>query len=147
MLFYYVHYFRLINGSYTGVLAEVVYDRADVSFNSRFLNDPMIQKPYHYTRTNGLDYICFIVPKAKTLTRLQILWMTFTVEVWLCVAVTYALMTKSFQIFNKLNLSSGRRKISDPFMTSLQVKKKKNKQIIFDNVVLSCFITYLGSYA
>ncbi|XP_015365735.1 PREDICTED: uncharacterized protein LOC107163033 [Diuraphis noxia] len=110
----------LINGSYTGVLAEVVNGRADVAFNSRFLNDPMIQKPYHYTRTNGLDYICFIVPKAETLTRLQILWMTFTVEVWLCVAVTYALMIKSFQLFNKFNLS-GERKISDPFMTSLQI--------------------------
>lgn len=100
-----------------------------MSFNGRFLNDPMIHKPYRNTRSNGLDFICFIVPKAETLTRLQILWMTFTVEVWLCVAVTFALMIKSFQLFNKLNLSGG-RKISDPFMTSLQVEKNK-----FNNAV------------
>ncbi|XP_060833990.1 uncharacterized protein LOC132917312 [Rhopalosiphum padi] len=108
----------------------------------------MIQKPYQYTLTNGLDYICFIVPKAETLTRLQILWMTFSVEVWLCVAVTYALMTKSFQLFNKLNLSGG-RKISDPFMTSLQVvlgmgvcslPKHVAGRILFVSCSVACFV-------
>ncbi|CAI6345881.1 unnamed protein product [Macrosiphum euphorbiae] len=108
----------------------------------------MINKPYHYTRNNGLDFICFIVPKAETLTRLQILWMTFTVEVWLCVAVTYALMTKSFQLFNKLNLSGG-RKISDPFMTSLQVvlgmgvcslPKHVAGRIFFVSCSVACFV-------
>lgn len=111
-----------MNGTYTGVLAEVVYGWADVSFNSRFLNDPTTDKPYRYTTTYGLDYICFVVPKAGPLSTMQILWKTFTVEVWLCMAVTYALMTKSFQFFNKCNLL-GDRKTSDPFMTSLQVNQ------------------------
>lgn len=139
---------RLENGTYTGVLGEVVYGRADVSFNSRFLNDPMIHKPYQYTLNNGLDYICFIVPKAETLTRLQILWMTFSVEVWICVAVTYALMTKSFQLFNKLNLSGG-RKISDPFMTSLQVKNQKLQIILFRlqyNIIMLILIRISGRF-
>ncbi|VVC34097.1 Hypothetical protein CINCED_3A006680 [Cinara cedri] len=113
----------LINGTYTGVLAEVAYGRADISFNSRFMNDPMINKAYRYSNSNGWDFICFVVPTAGPLSRLQILLQTFTFGVWLCVAVTYALMTKSFQLFNKFQLvgGGGDRKISDPFMTSIQV--------------------------
>lgn len=105
------------------MLAEVAYGRADLSFNSRFVDDPMIDKKYRYTRTCGLDLICFVVPKAKPLSRLQILWKTFTFEVWLCLVVTYALMTKSFQFFNTFSVRPfDSRKIANPLMTSLQVK-------------------------
>lgn len=113
--------FSFTNGTYTGVLAEIVYGRADVSFNSRFLNDPTKDKAYRYSNTYGLDFICFVVPRDEPLPRMQTIWKTFSLEVWLCVAVTYALMTKSFQLYNKFNLFGG-RKIPDPFMTSLQVK-------------------------
>lgn len=112
--------FRKINGQYTGLLAEVVYGRADVSFNGRFLNDPLDDKTYRYTKTNGRDYICFVVPRAEDLSRMQILFSTFTPEVWLCVVVTYALMAKSVQLFNKFKLPGG-WKIYNPSMTSLQV--------------------------
>lgn len=117
--------FSLENDSYTGVLGEVAYNRADVSFNSRFLDDPMIGKPYRYSKTNHLDSICFVVPQAKSLTKMQIVWKTFTFEVWLCVAVAYVLMSNSFQFFNKCNMLS-ERKISDPCMTSLQVNRTRN---------------------
>lgn len=115
----------MINGTYTGVLAEVVYGRVDVSFNSRFLSDPMTDKAYRYTNINGLDFICFVVPRADQVSRMQILWKTFTLEVWACVVVTYLLMTESFHVFNKFNLFGG-RKIPDPFMTSLQVTRAYN---------------------
>jgi hypothetical protein len=103
-------------------LGEVAYNRADVSFNSRFLDDPMIEKPYRYSKTNHLDSICFVVPQAKSLTKMQIVWKTFTFEVWLCMAVTYVMMINYFQFFNKYSYNlQNERKISDPFMTSLQV--------------------------
>lgn len=114
-----------MNGSYTGVLGEVVYGRADVSFNARFLNDPIIDKAYRYTRYNGLDFICFVVPRANSLSKFKMLWKTFTFEVWLCVAITYAMMFNSFHFFNKFNIFDN-RKFSDPFMTTLQV----NLQIV-----------------
>lgn len=111
-----------MNDTYTGVLAEVAYGQTDISFNSRFMNDPMINKLYRYSSPNGWDFICFVVPMAGPLSRLQILLKTFTFGVWLCVAVTYVLMTKSFQLFNTFqSFGRGDRKISDPFMTSLQV--------------------------
>lgn len=115
------------------MLAEVAYGRTDISFNSRFMNDPMINKTYRYSNSNGWDFICFVVPTAGPLSRMEILLKTFTLSVWLCVAVTYALMTKSFQLFNKLQSldSGGDRKISDPFMTSIQVTKNmKNPNAI-----------------
>lgn len=112
-----------INGTYNGVLAEVAYGRADISFNNRFLNDPMPDKEYRYSTTYGLDFVCFVVPKSRPLSRMQILYKTFTFEVWLCVAVTYALMSESFQFFNAfVGPSGGGRRIVNPFMTSLQVR-------------------------
>uniref|UniRef100_A0A2S2QC04 Ionotropic glutamate receptor C-terminal domain-containing protein n=2 Tax=Sipha flava TaxID=143950 RepID=A0A2S2QC04_9HEMI len=82
----------------------------------------MIEKPYRYSKTNHLDSICFVVPQAKSLTKMQIVWKTFTFEVWLCMAVTYVMMINYFQFFNKYSYNlQNERKISDPFMTSLQV--------------------------
>lgn len=122
--------FSLLNGTYTGVLSEVVNGHADVSFNSRFLDDPMSDKAYRYSNTNGLDYICFVVPRAGPLSIMQILWMTFTFEVWLCVAFIYTMIAKFFQFFNKIEFFGG-RKISDPLMTSLQVQIYSKFKIVF----------------
>lgn len=85
----------------------------------------MVDKAYRYSTTYGLDFICFVVPKAKPLSRMQILWKTFPFEVWLCVAVTYVLMSVSFEFFNTFAVPVSGRKISNPFMTSLQVSGGK----------------------
>jgi hypothetical protein len=60
------------NGTFTGSLGDILYDRADISLNSRFV------KTYgtddiEFTSSVGFDNLCIIVPKAKLLPK----WLAF----------------------------------------------------------------------
>ncbi|XP_050441541.1 ionotropic receptor 21a-like [Adelges cooleyi] len=111
---------RTFNGTYTGSIGEVAKGRADIAINSRFLDDPVEHKPYRYSFITGLDFICFVVPRAKPASRMQMIWKTFTVEVWVCLLICYVTVTVSFRFWNKCSLST-ERKIPVPSMTTLQV--------------------------
>jgi hypothetical protein len=60
------------NGTFTGSIGDILYDRADISLNSRFVklygtND------IEFTLPIGFDNLCIIAPKAKRLPK----WLTF----------------------------------------------------------------------
>jgi hypothetical protein len=60
------------NGTFTGTIGDILYDRADISLNSRFV------KLYgtddiEFTLPVGVDSLCVIVPKAKRLPQ----WLAF----------------------------------------------------------------------
>jgi hypothetical protein len=87
--------FPLPNGTFTGALGDVIYKRAHISFNSRFIK--------HYNTTdiefsNSIlsDKMCIIVPKAKPVPRWRRMLLSFNLELWL-ILICIFIIVASFQ--------------------------------------------------
>ena len=61
------------NGTFTGSIGDILYDRADISLNSRFVK-PYGTNDIEFTLPVGVDNLCIIVPKAKRLPQ----WLAFS---------------------------------------------------------------------
>ena len=87
--------FPLPNGNFTGALGDVIYRRADISFNSRFV------KYYNSTDiefSNSVlsDKMCIIVPKARLIPHWRRMLLSFNSELWLILFGTF-MTVASFQ--------------------------------------------------
>lgn len=88
--------FPLPNGNFTGALGDVIYRRAEISLNSRFV------KYYNSTDIEFSNYVlsdkmCIIVPKARPIPRWRRMMLSFNSELWLILLGTFILVA-SFQL-------------------------------------------------
>ncbi|KAK2583469.1 hypothetical protein KPH14_009438 [Odynerus spinipes] len=81
-----------VNGVFTGALAEIAYDRADVCFNQFFV------KNHHTTELVsalylGSDELCVLTPKASPVPGHLVILRIFTVQSWILIILTHAIVS------------------------------------------------------
>ncbi|KAL1463295.1 hypothetical protein WDU94_015058 [Cyamophila willieti] len=79
---------RSDNGNYTGMLGELINNRAEMGFNSIFI------KNYHttdiaFTTAFDVDDVCLVVPKSKLKPEWQGIFLAFDETTWLLIFLTY----------------------------------------------------------
>lgn len=76
------------NGTFTGSLGDILYDRADISLNSRFVKE-YGTKDIEYTFPVGFDNLCIVVPKAERLPKWLAFFRVFPLHVYLALVCVY----------------------------------------------------------
>lgn len=76
------------DGNFTGMLGELINNRAEMGFNSIFI------KNYHttdiaFTTAFDVDEVCLIVPKSKLKPEWQGIFLAFDETTWLLIILTY----------------------------------------------------------
>lgn len=95
----------LQNGSILGSLADVVYGRTEISFNSRFIM---------WYGTHNIDFsipvtsdkLCIIAPKAKRIPKWKNMLMCYKPEVWLSLFLVYCACVVCFYFLKKSHLQN-----------------------------------------
>lgn len=95
----------LQNGSILGSLADVVYGRTEISFNSRFVM---------WYGTDNIDFsipvtsdkLCIIAPKAKRIPKWKNMLMCYKPEVWLSLLLIYFTCVVCFYFLQKFHLQN-----------------------------------------
>lgn len=88
--------FPLPNGNFTGALGDVIYRRADISLNSRFVKY-YNSKDIEFSTAVLSDKVCIIVPKAWPIPRWRRMLLSFNSRLWLILLGTFTIVA-SFQI-------------------------------------------------
>lgn len=79
--------FRRSDGIVTGSTGDIIYDRADVSFNSRFLRFDYIND-VDFTYPHDKEGFCIIVPKAERIPEYLCIFLPFRPVIWLACGVS-----------------------------------------------------------
>jgi hypothetical protein len=95
--------FRRADGVVTGSTGDIVYDRADISFNSRFLRYDYIND-VDFTYPHDKEGFCIIVPKAERIPEYLCLFLPFHPVLWLACGVSI-IVTATFWYLTKLKLT------------------------------------------
>ena len=95
----------LDNGSIIGSLADIVYGRMDISFNSRFImwygtDDVDLSIPV------TSDKLCVITPKSKRIPTWKNMLVCYKTEVWLSLLMVYILCATCFHFLHKYHLQN-----------------------------------------
>jgi len=88
--------FPLPNGNFTGALGDVIYRRADISLNSRFVKY-YNSRDIEFSHSVLSDKMCIIVPKARPIPRWRRMLLSFNSQLWLILLGTFMIVA-SFQI-------------------------------------------------
>jgi hypothetical protein len=93
----------LQNGSVTGSLADIVYGKSEISFNSRFImwygTDNI-----EFSIPVASDKLCIIAPKAKRIPKWRNMLVCYKPEVWLSLLMVYVVCTVCFYFLHKYQL-------------------------------------------
>lgn len=109
------------NGTFTGSIGDILYDRADISLNSRFVklygtND------IEFTLPVGFDNLCVIVPKAKRLPKWLAFFRVFNSHVKFALVCVYVGCSITSRILQKMHSHFKRvRKDSSLFNTFIEM--------------------------
>jgi hypothetical protein len=95
--------FRRSDGIVTGSTGDVVYNRADISFNSRFLRSDYITD-VEFTYPHDKEGFCIIVSKAEKIPEYLGLVLPFSSDLWLACAI-YIIVTAAFWYVSKLKMT------------------------------------------
>jgi hypothetical protein len=95
----------LPNGSIVGSLADVVYGRTEISFNSRFIMWYGTQN-IHFSIPVTSDKLCIIAPKAKRIPKWKSMLICYKPEVWLSLFLVYFACVVCFYFLKKSRLQS-----------------------------------------
>lgn len=95
----------LDNGSIIGSLADIVYGRTDISFNSRFIM---------WYGTDDVDFsipvtsdkLCIITPKSKQIPKWKNMLVCYKTEVWLSLFMVYFVCATFFHFLHKYHLQN-----------------------------------------
>lgn len=95
----------LDNGSIIGSLADIVYGRMDISFNSRFIM---------WYGTDDVDFsipvtsdkLCIITPKSKQIPKWKNMLVCYKTEVWLSLFMVYFVCATCFHFLDKYHLQN-----------------------------------------
>jgi hypothetical protein len=109
----------LQNGSIMGSLADVVYGRTEISFNSRFIT---------WYGTDNIDFsipistdkVCIIAPKAKRIPKWKNMLVCYTREVWLSLLTVYVVCAICFYFLHKYQLQK-QSTVSLPTLDTFQM--------------------------
>lgn len=90
------------NGTFTGSIGDILYDRADIALNSRFVklygtND------IEFTLPVGFDNLCIIVPKAKHLPKWLAIFRVFNLRVQFALVCVYVGCSIISRILQKMH--------------------------------------------
>jgi hypothetical protein len=92
--------YRRPDGVVTGSTGDIVYNRADVSFNSRFLRyDYMNDVDFTYPHDN--EGFCIIVPKATQIPEYLCLFLPFNCVLWIACGISVMLTTTFWYLTEK----------------------------------------------
>ena len=83
--------FPLPNGKFTGALGDVIYRRADISLNSRFVKY-YNSKDIEFSTSVLSDKVCIIVPKAWPIPRWRRMLLSFNSQLWLILLSTFMIV-------------------------------------------------------
>jgi hypothetical protein len=76
------------NGTFTGSLGDILYERVEISLNSRFVKE-YGTNDIEFTLSVGFDKLCILVPKAKRLPKWLAFFRVFSIHVHLALACVY----------------------------------------------------------
>jgi hypothetical protein len=94
--------YRRPDGVVTGSTGDIVYNRADVSFNSRFLRyDYMNDVDFTYPHDN--EGFCIIVPKATQIPEYLCLFLPFNCVLWIACGVS-VMVTSTFWYLTEMKV-------------------------------------------
>jgi hypothetical protein len=91
------------DGVVTGSTGDIIYDRADISFNSRFLRYDYIND-VDFTYPHDKEGFCIIVPKAERIPEYLCLFLPFHPVLWLACGVSI-IVTATFWYLTKLKVT------------------------------------------
>jgi hypothetical protein len=95
--------FRRPDGIVTGSTGDIVYNRADISFNSRFLRyDYMNDIDFTYPHDN--ECFCIIVPKTTQIPEYLRLFLPFSFILWIACGAS-VMVTATFWYFTEFKLT------------------------------------------
>jgi hypothetical protein len=92
--------FRRSDGTVTGSTGDMVYNRADISFNSRFLRYDNTTD-VEFTYPHDKEGFCIIVPKAEKIPEYLGLLVPFSFDLWIACGV-YIIVTTAFWYVSEL---------------------------------------------
>ena len=95
----------LHNGSIIGSLADIVYGRMDISFNSRFIMSYGTEDVAFSIPVTS-DKLCIITPKSKQIPKWKNMLVCYRTEVWLSLFLVYFVCAMCFQFLHKYHLQN-----------------------------------------
>lgn len=101
--------FRVVNGTYDGTFANLVYGISDISMNGHFVKEYRCDT-IELTRQVTSDRVCFLVPKAGVIPPIFAVLKSFQLEVWIMIGVAYALVLVSFCLWAEFYVKYMNRK-------------------------------------
>lgn len=110
-----------INGQFTGSIADILYGRADIAFNSRFLINYDTHDIEYMVPILG-DKVCVIMPSSSKRPQWKAIFMCFDVYFWFTFFLITAASSVIFSILKFYQDKQERSKIRD----SLLYKEYKN---------------------
>lgn len=94
---YYKYGGVLPNGTATGSFGDVVYRKADIAGNGRFIMDYGME--VEFTTPFQNDYLCLVVPKSLKIPKWIMVFHGFSTELWLALAGTFLLCLVVLRLF------------------------------------------------
>jgi hypothetical protein len=95
----------LHNGTILGSLADIVYGRAEISFNSRFIMAYGTDN-VDFSIPVTSDKLCIITPKAKQIPKWKNMLVCYKTEVWLTLFTVYFVCAVCFHFLHKYHLQN-----------------------------------------
>ncbi|KAJ9586650.1 hypothetical protein L9F63_019752 [Diploptera punctata] len=92
----------LANGSIVGSLGDVVYGTTNVSLNSRYIKS-YDTDDIEFSVPITTDRICFIIPKAKLISKWKNMLICFAPITWLMLLLAYLACSMCFYFLHKVN--------------------------------------------
>lgn len=96
-------YGAFINNTATGGLADVIYRKADMSFNNRFLNPAFLDYNVETTNSYKQENVCIMVPKATRKSTFYNLFYIFTIPAWLSIIFLIFFVTGTLKIYQTIH--------------------------------------------
>lgn len=87
----------LANGTATGSLGDVVYGRADIAGNGRFMMEYEVDMEFTVPFQN--DYLCLVVPKSQQIPKWIMIFHGFSTDLWLALCGTFLICVVVYRIF------------------------------------------------
>lgn len=101
------------NGTFVGSLAEIIYNRVDLSANSRFYEQFESDK-IEVTDFITAVYLCFIVPKSERIPQWMEIFTCFSFITWILIVATLMLLSLAWFLIQKAEFHIKSCKHRDP---------------------------------
>ncbi|XP_017775179.1 PREDICTED: uncharacterized protein LOC108561656 [Nicrophorus vespilloides] len=148
--------YKAPNGTFLGSLGDIVYRRAQITGNSRFL-EVFDREQYEYTLPIKNDQICFVVPKADRIPPYASLFNCFSSDTWTALLIVMCSMCVLYYFSAQISFHLLLRTKMCPFKDTiniiglfLNVPMHKLPQIHHERmIVISCLmfnIIILGTF-